>query len=205
VWFAHGWPFIVAEELREKRIFNADVRHLPNLICLCRIGLVWPILVSILRAEYPLTLALFFVAAASDGLDGYLAKRFNWTSDLGRILDPGADKLLLVSVFLLATWEGLIPQWLTAGAVARDVLISLGALAYRVGCGPINGRPMITSKVNTLLQVLCILAVIANKAFALPQFGIVEALEWLTLATVVISGAAYVFEFTRRALQVAGS
>jgi cardiolipin synthase (CMP-forming) len=170
------------------------VRHLPNLICLCRIVLVWPILVSITRAQYSLTLLLFFLAAA---------KRFNWTSELGKILDPAADKLLLVGVFLVATWYGLIPRWLTIAAVARDVLIPLGALAYRIGCGPINFRPMISSKINTLFQVLYVLAVVAHATFGLPPESILEALAVVTFATVLISGGAYVFEFTRRALQVA--
>src|SRR5665213_2634463 len=125
------------------------MRHLPNLICLLRIVLVWPILVSIAHANYPLTLVLFFIAAMSDGLDGYLAKRFHWTSELGRLLDPLADKLLLIGVFLVATWYGLIPRWLTIAAVGRDVLIVLGAVAYRIGCGPLHGRPKISSKVNT--------------------------------------------------------
>src|SRR5579863_10742748 len=98
------------------------MRHLPNLICLLRIVLVWPIVVSIAHAQYPQTLLLFFIAAMSDGLDGYLAKRFNWISELGKLLDPLGDKLLLVAVFLVATWHGLIPQWLTMLAVARDVL-----------------------------------------------------------------------------------
>jgi cardiolipin synthase len=179
------------------------VRHLPNLICLFRIVLVWPILVSIARGNYRETLLLFFIAAASDGLDGYLAKRFNWISELGKVLDPLADKLLLMSVFLVATWYGLIPRWLTIAAVARDVLIPLGALAYRIGWGPIHGRPSIISKLNTLLQVLYVLAVISHQAFELPPLSIVKALEVLTFATLVISGLSYVRQFTRRALQVA--
>jgi cardiolipin synthase len=178
------------------------VRHLPNLICLFRIALVWPILVSITRGQYALTLLLFFIAAASDGLDGYLAKRFNWTSELGKILDPAADKLLLVGVFLVGTWYGLIPPWLTMAAVARDISIPLGALAYRVVCGPLNGRPMISSKINTLFQVLFLLSVIANAAFGFPPHEVCDALAWITLLTIVISGLAYVIEFTRRALQV---
>lgn len=181
------------------------MRHLPNLICLFRIVLVWPILVSITRADYALTLVLFFVAAASDGLDGYLAKRFNWTSDLGKILDPAADKLLLVAVYLVATWYGLIPRWLTIAAVARDVLIPLGALSYRIGWGSLNGRPVISSKINTLFQVLYMLAVIAHAAFGWPSDAILDALAVVTFTTIVISGAAYVIEFTRRALQVAGA
>jgi cardiolipin synthase (CMP-forming) len=178
------------------------VRHLPNLICLFRIVLVWPILVSITHAQYSLTLLLFFVAAASDGLDGYLAKRFNWISELGKMLDPFADKLLLMSVFLVATWYGLIPQWLTFAAVTRDVLIPLGALSYRIACGPINGRPMISSKINTLLQVLYILAVVAHAAFGFPPKSMLDALQVVTLATILISGGGYVIEYTRRALQV---
>jgi cardiolipin synthase (CMP-forming) len=184
---------------------SAAVRHLPNLICVFRIVLVWPILVSITRGQYSLTLLLFFIAAASDGLDGYLAKRFNWVSELGKLLDPFADKLLLVAVYLVATWYGLIPHWLTVAAVARDVAIPLGALSYRIGWGAVNGRPMISSKINTLFQVLCMLAVIAHAAFGLPPDSILQALEWVTLATIVISGGAYVFEFTRRALRVASA
>ena len=106
-----------------------------------------------------MTLLLFFIAAMSDGLDGFLAKRFDWTSELGKILDPLADKLLLVGVFLVATWYGLIPRWLTSAAVGRDVMILLGAIAYRVGWGPLTGRPMISSKINTLMQLLYVLAV----------------------------------------------
>jgi cardiolipin synthase len=177
------------------------MRHLPNLICLLRIVLVWPILVSIAHANYPLTLVLFFIAAMSDGLDGYLAKRFHWTSELGKLLDPLADKLLLIGVFLVATWYGLIPRWLTIAAVGRDVLIILGALAFRISCGPLEGRPMISSKINTLLQLLYVLAIVAHAGYGLPPRSVLDALAWVTLATVLISGLAYVREFTRRALR----
>jgi cardiolipin synthase len=179
------------------------VRHLPNLICLLRIVLVWPIVVSIAHADYPLTLVLFFIAAMSDGLDGFLAKRFNWTSDLGKLLDPLADKLLLVGVFLVATWYGLIPRWLTIAAVSRDVLIPLGSLAFHIGWGPLKGQPLISSKINTLLQLLYVLAIVANAGYGFPPRSVLDALAWLTLATVLISGASYMREFTRRALQAA--
>jgi cardiolipin synthase len=181
----------------------AVVRHLPNLISLLRIVLVWPILLSIARADYPLTLALFFIAAMSDGLDGFLAKRFRWTSALGKLLDPLADKLLLVGVFLVGSWYGLIPRWLTIAAVARDVLIVLGALAIHLGWGPLRGRPKLSSKINTLLQLLYVLMIVAHAGYGLPPAGVLDALAWLTLATVLISGSAYVREFTQRALLVA--
>ncbi|MFI4906053.1 MAG: CDP-alcohol phosphatidyltransferase family protein [Steroidobacteraceae bacterium] len=179
------------------------MRHLPNLICLLRMVLVWPIVVSIAHANYRQTLLLFFIAAVSDGLDGFLAKRFHWTSQLGKLLDPLADKLLLVGVFLVATWYGLIPRWLTIAAVGRDVLIVLGALAYHIGWGPLKGRPMFSSKINTLLQLLYVLAIVAHAGYGFPPQSVLDALAWLTFATVLISGVAYVREFTRRALQVA--
>jgi cardiolipin synthase len=179
------------------------MRHLPNLICLLRIALIWPIVVSLQQAQYERTLVLFFLAALSDGLDGFLAKRFHWTSELGKVLDPLGDKLLLVAVFLVATWYGLIPRWLTVLAVTRDVMIGLGALAYRIGWGPLNGRPMITSKINTLLQLLYVLAVVSNKALGFPSLGWVEALVPLMCLTLVLSGFLYVREFTQRALEVA--
>jgi cardiolipin synthase len=179
------------------------MRHLPNLISLLRIVLIWPIIASLEQGAYPRTLLLLFIAAFSDGLDGFLAKRYHWTSELGKTLDPIGDKLLLIAVFLVATWYGLIPEQLTAVAVARDVMIGLGALIYRLGWGPLHGRPMISSKINTLLQLLYVLAVVAHAGYGLPPPGVLATLAWLTFATLMLSGFLYAREFTQRALAVA--
>lgn len=175
------------------------MRHLPNLICLIRIALIWPTLTALRSGNYEVTLLLFTIAAISDGLDGYLAKRFRWTSELGKVLDPLADKLLLVSMFIAAAWIGLVPTWLTAAAVARDVMIGLGALIFHFWFGPLRGRPTIMSKINTLFQLLYLFSVVANAAFVLPPREILEALAVLTLITTVLSGADYLYAFTRRA------
>jgi cardiolipin synthase len=180
------------------------MRHLPNLICLLRIALVWPLVTSLLAADYHTTLWVFLIAAFSDGFDGFLAKRFGWTSELGRWLDPIADKLLLMSLFLLATWLGLIPRWLTIMAVARDVMIGAGALTFMLVWGPLRGRPKLVSKVNTLMQLLYLLAVIVNAGFAFPPTSVVDALAVLTAATILVSGYAYLSEFTGRAMRAAG-
>lgn len=179
------------------------MRHLPNLITLLRIALVWPTLTSLEHGDYPRTLLLLLLAAFSDALDGFLAKRYHWTSELGKVIDPMADKLLLIAVFLVATWYGLIPRWLTVVAVGRDVMIGVGALIYRLGWGPLHGRPMLSSKLNTLLQLLYLLAVVSHAAFQLPGAGVLVALEWLTCVTLLLSGFLYAREFTSRALQVA--
>jgi cardiolipin synthase len=179
------------------------MRHLPNLLSLLRIALIWPIVASLEQGAYPRTLLLLFIAAFSDGLDGFLAKRYHWTSELGKTLDPLGDKLLLIAVFLVATWYGLIPRGLTIVAVARDVMIGFGALIYRIGWGPVYGRPMISSKINTLLQLLYVLAVVANAAFRTPSPGLLVTLAWLTFASLLLSGFLYAREFTSRALEVA--
>ena len=175
------------------------MRHLPNLICVARIVLVWPIVVALRAGNFDAAMLLFTLAALSDGLDGYLAKHFEWTSRLGKILDPLADKVLLVVVFVTATWLGLVPRWLTATAVARDVMIGLGALVYRVWFGPLHGRPTVVSKVNTALQLGYLLAIMVYQAFRLPPQEILTALAVLTLMSTLASGADYLIVFTRRA------
>jgi cardiolipin synthase (CMP-forming) len=175
------------------------VRHLPNLICLVRLALIWPVAAALSDGRYALALALFMLAAVSDGLDGYLAKRFNWTSDLGKVLDPAADKLLLVTVFIEAAWLGLVPYWVTAAAVARDVMIALGALVYRAWFGPLHGRPTIISKINTAAQLLFLMAIMLAAAVAFPPRDVLRALALTVVATTVFSGFNYVRVFTRRA------
>jgi cardiolipin synthase len=175
------------------------VRHLPNLICLVRLALIWPTVTALQAGEYRTALALFVFAAASDGLDGYLAKRFNWTSELGKFLDPLADKLLIVTVFIEAAWLALVPWWITAAVVARDVMIGLGALIYRLWFGPLRGRPTRLSKVNTGAQLLYVSLVLLNAAFGVPPGEVLAAMALLTLLTTVLSGVHYLQIFTRRA------
>ena len=176
------------------------LRHLPNFICLVRIALIWPTIDALYAGEHWKALILVAVCAISDGLDGWLAKRFNWTSRLGKILDPLADKLLLVALFLTAAWINLLPWWLTAVVVARDVMIGFGAVIYRFWFGPLHGRPTIISKFNTGMQLAVVLAAILAAAtrFEVPEA--ITALAIVTLITTVISGADYLSAFTRRAL-----
>jgi cardiolipin synthase len=143
---------------------------------------------------------LFLLAAVSDGLDGYLAKRFNWQSDLGRFLDPLADKLLLMTVFVTAAWLDIAPWWLTAAAVARDFIIGAGALVYRLWFGPLNGRPTVISKINTAMQLGYLLAVVLASASGFPPREVLEALAALVLVTILLSGFDYVSRFVSRAL-----
>ena len=175
------------------------MRHIPNLICLVRLGLIWPVASALHGGRYVLALGLFVAAAVSDGLDGFLAKRFNWISDLGKVLDPAADKLLLMTVFVECAWLGIVPWWVTAAAVARDVMIGLGALIYRLWFGPLHGRPTVLSKINTAAQLLYLAIAVLGAALRFPPAGVLRALALVVLATTVLSGSDYLVTFTRRA------
>jgi len=174
----------------------------PNLICLLRIALTVPIVVLLAEGRYGQTLVLFAVAAVSDVLDGYLAKTFGWTSEVGKFLDPFADKLLLVSVFITLAVIGLVPVWLAAIAVLRDVIIGAGAGIYKLLFGPVEGRPTVPSKLNTLVQLLFVIAVVWQAAFRdLPE-GVVQGLGALVLVTTVVSGIDYIQTYIRKAMAV---
>ena len=125
-------------------------------------ALVVPVAWLLARGDYTHTLWLFAIAAASDGLDGFLAKRFGWTSELGKVLDPLADKLLLVTVFIVLAVIGKSPAWLSVVVVARDVVIGVGALTFKWLFGPLNGRVTAISKVNTGVQLIYVLALVAH-------------------------------------------
>lgn len=175
------------------------MRHIPNILCLLRIALIPPLVLAMLRGEQAAILVLFTLAAVSDGLDGYLAKRFGWTSDLGRFLDPAADKLLLMSVFITASWLDIAPWWVAAVAIARDVTIGVGALIFRLWFGPLHGRPTAISKVNTAMQMAYLLALILASASGFPPRGVLNALAGIVVLTTLVSGIDYVGRFMQRA------
>lgn len=172
---------------------------LPNAISLLRIALVAPILMLILDAEYGWALALFFVAGFSDGLDGYLAVRFDWSTRLGGLLDPAADKLLITGMFVTLAWTGDIPVWLAAVVILRDVVIVAGAIAYNFIVKPVPGEPTRISKLNTALQMLFVLFVLSRAGLGWPDRITITILGAAILVTVVISGVDYVVSWSRRA------
>jgi cardiolipin synthase len=176
-----------------------SLRWLPNAISLFRIALVAPILLLILDDRFGLALFLFFVAGFSDGVDGYLAKRFNWHTRLGALLDPIADKLLVAGTFLILVYTGHVPVWLAAVVILRDVVIVGGAAAYSFLVGPVEGAPTRISKLNTALELLYILFVLSRAAVGWPAEITLIVTGAAVLVTVVISGVDYVWSWTRRA------
>ncbi len=179
-----------------------NLATIPNLICMARIGLAVPIVWLLTEGRYDWTLLLFAIAALSDGLDGWLAKTFDWTSELGKVLDPLADKLLLVSVFITLAVLDLVPVWLAAVAVGRDLVIGFGAWAYKSWFGPLQGQPTAPSKLNTVVQLAYIIVVVGNAAYGPIAEAWLTALGAAVLVTTVISGADYVAIYVRRAVGV---
>ncbi len=144
------------------------MRHIPNLICLARIGLIVPLLQAMVAGNHVLILALFCIAAVSDGLDGYLAKRFNWTSELGRFLDPAADKTAARRSLHHRSWLDIAPWWVAAVAVARDLVIAFGALFLPAVVRSAAWQAHIVSKINTGVQIMYLLAVIMASGAGFP-------------------------------------
>jgi cardiolipin synthase len=177
-----------------------SLRWLPNAISSLRMLLAAPVAYLLLRGEYAATLAVFALAALSDGLDGWLATHFGWTSRLGKILDPVADKLLLVATFVALALEDLAPVWLVATIVVRDVVIVGGATAYVTFIGYLEGHPTTASKLNTLLQIAFVLVRIAGESRpgTVPA-AVVTALGAAAFVTTVVSGIDYVMTYGRLA------
>jgi len=180
-------------------LFRAS--QIPNLICVLRIVLVWPIVDALLTGRYAMALVLAAVAGLSDGLDGYLAKRFDWRSRLGGLLDPLADKLLLVSTFLTLAYVSLVPLWLAVVVIVRDIVIVSGGLVYQFLIAPVRPEPSKASKLNTGAQLFFVCAVIANRGFGLPPAEVLIPSGAAVLVTSTVSGLDYVVRWSGRALR----
>jgi len=176
-----------------------QARDIPNLITGVRLLLVVPIVACLLSGRYGWALTLFVVAGVSDALDGFLAKRFGWTSRLGGLLDPLADKLLLVTCYLALAWQGLVPIWLTALVLGRDAVILGGAVAYHTLIERLDASPSVVSKVNTLSQLLLVVAVLVNHGARTLPAGWLDALVYTVIATTLLSGIDYVWTWGWRA------
>jgi len=172
---------------------------LPNAISLMRIALIAPILILMLQGDFGWALALFVLAGFSDGLDGYLAVRFGWSTRLGGLLDPAADKLLITGMFITLAYTQQIPVWLATVVILRDVVIVAGAMAYNFIVKPVPGEPTRISKLNTALQMLFVLFVLSRAGFNWPDKITITVLGAAVLVTVVISGVDYVWSWSRRA------
>jgi len=182
-------------------VTRQDIRlSIPNIISFCRLVLapiaVWLILNHMFEAAF----WIFVAACVSDAADGYIAKKYNLHTELGRFLDPIADKALLVSVFVTLGQVGLIDTWLVILVVFRDALILCGAILYHLLYETLTMQPLLISKINTTAQFILAAIVLGMSAFGLTdQIGII-ILTYLVAGTTIASGASYVTTWSRKAM-----
>lgn len=160
-----------------------------------------PVLWALLTQQFGIALILFALAGFSDGLDGFLAKYYDWESRLGSILDPLADKLLLLASFAALAWLTLLPMWLLWLVLARDIVIVIGAISYHYVIGSYKLLPLWSSKINTTLQILLVLLVILQQQWLPDLQAMVTIGVWLVVASVLNSGTEYIVVWGLKAWQ----
>ncbi|MGB0921216.1 MAG: CDP-alcohol phosphatidyltransferase family protein [Alphaproteobacteria bacterium] len=168
---------------------------LPNLITLARLFMVPVTVLFMLEGAMGLAFGIFVLAGISDGLDGYLARRFDARTRLGAWLDPLADKALLVSIFVTLGALELIPLWVVVLVAARDMLIVGGILLMAALGQTVKIKPIGLSKANTAFQIILAAIVLADLGFALGLGGFIQWFYFVVAATTVLSGAAYVMQW----------
>ncbi|MEM7080569.1 MAG: CDP-diacylglycerol--glycerol-3-phosphate 3-phosphatidyltransferase [Pseudomonadota bacterium] len=179
-------------------------RDIPNIITILRIVLVVPTTWFLWESKYVEAFYLMLVAGVSDALDGYLARRFKWQSNLGATLDPLADKLLVAAVFVVFTFQGHIPLWVAIIVLLRDTTIIAGAGVYKLLYEEVHIAPTMISKINTTLQIVTLLLVL----FSLLPAGVLSEIAaaltdpWCFYLLAILgvgSGLDYIFTWGSKA------
>jgi len=170
---------------------------IPNLITLGRILLVPIVVWAITSGQMRIAFLLFLIAGISDGVDGFLAKRFHMKSELGAYLDPLADKALIVSIYVSLGIAGALPIFLVILVVSRDIMIiSAFMLSWLVG-KPMPIKPLMVSKANTVAQILLAVLVLAEQAFGFQAAIGSEIMMGLVAVLTLLSVGFYLAEWVR--------
>lgn len=168
---------------------------LANWLTVARIILI-PVFVTLLVYRRPTAaLAVFLLASLTDLLDGYIARRRGHQTRLGAFLDPMADKLLLTASFITLTYLKVIPFWITAVVISRDLVLILGAALIHVSGGTIYPTPTWLGKASTFFQMVTVLAAMLAFYFKIP--AALRFFVWATAIFTTGSGIQYLYQGTR--------
>lgn len=178
---------------------RGNMLNLPNAITLLRFALVPAIALTLLQSAYATAFLLFIVSALSDLADGAIARHWNQRTRFGAVADPLADKLTMVTVTLLLAVQQCLPWWFAIALILRDALIVGGALTYHLLIGRVEMAPSLISKLNTALEFLLLLSVLAIRAGHLPDGPWLQVLLLITLASIAVSAAHYVLVWSQKA------
>ena len=171
-----------------------SLRHqIPNLLTLARIAAVPVLILFLYEGRYGAALAVFVLAGITDGLDGWIAKRFKCVTRLGSILDPLADKILIVSTYVMLVLAGDLPFWLILLIGFRDLGILAGVLVLNTLNGHVQMQPSLLSKVNTFLQISLVILVMVERIGLIALEPVAEILLWFVAVTTVASAIHYVY------------
>jgi cardiolipin synthase len=176
-----------------------DLSWIPNAISIMRIFLIAPIIILFVNNEFGWALGLFVIAGLSDGVDGYVAKKYGWDTRLGAFLDPAGDKLLVAWSFGTLAFLGHIPVRLAVIVILRDVVIVAGSFIYHYLVRRLEGDPTFISKLNTGLEFAFLIFVISKAGFGWPDDITITVVGAAVLVTVIVSGYDYVSNWIRSA------
>ena len=171
--------------------------NIPNIITLARIMLVPVIVWAIASNQMEIAFAVFVIAGVSDAVDGFLAKRFNMTSELGAMLDPLADKALLVSIYVALGIWGAVPRWIVILVVSRDIMIVAAVIVSWLFDKPVPMKPSMVSKLNTVAQVAFAALILGSLAFDRPSAPYDLFLMAFVTVFTLVSVSLYLVEWVR--------
>ncbi len=181
---------------------------IPNALSILRIILTVPVVITLLNQQYFLTIVIFFIAGITDALDGWIAKRFSFQTRLGSILDPFADKLLLMTSFVALYLIGLLPVWLLILIFVRDVMIIAGTVGYFLGSDNSEDElltPSNLSKINTGLQIALVLYLVASQIYPSVLLQPTIILFIVIATSTVLSGVDYIWVWLEKVFSQEGS
>ncbi len=175
--------------------------YIPNLITIARILAVPFFIWLLVDQQFERALLLLLIMGLSDALDGFLARCYGWKTTLGSYLDPVADKIMLLSVFLAFAILGWVPWWLTILVIARDVILLLGAVYYHFLTRQLNMEPLSISKVNTFMQIMLAVCLVYDQLVSVNSL-LLNAMMTLVVCTTIMSGYDYVAKWCQRAAKI---
>lgn len=178
------------------------LRHIPNAITCSRLVLIGPFLGALFNGNYELAFYLYILAGLSDGLDGYLARHFNWQTKFGGFIDPLADKLLVFSSVVSLAYIGKLPLWLMAMVIVRDAAIMSGVLAWYYWIGKVDFEPSFLSKLNTVLQILLILVLLFELTYAILPSYFIDVSYLVVAFSTILSFIDYIWYWGGQAFKL---
>ncbi len=178
------------------------LRHLPNALTILRLLMAVPIAALVVADQGVAAMSLFIAAGASDGVDGWLAKRYGWQTQLGGWLDPLADKALVLSVCTALMLHGDLPRWLFALIAMRDLVIVGGAVTFHFSFAPLHAAPTLLGKLTTLAMLVLVITLLWHNISGDVAVWLVDGLVYVCAALLLVSGIDYVRRWSAKARRI---